>query len=165
MKESAINKAVGRELRRVREDRGWTRATVVDRMSNTKSVQSYANYEYGIRPCTLPVLVDICQALGVVTSMLIAITLQRTGMEPESDVIYLDMNAILRENDRKYLLLRRWARNRHRKAIDDSGVTQMNRDVAEEMATFFGHSVPEFLAYLYRFTPQCVPYRIIEDST
>lgn len=161
--EGAVNRAIGDELRRVRDGRGWTRGMVVDRMSSEISVQTLANYEYGSRPCTLPRLVEICEALDVSTPSLVALALQRIAVEPDANNVHVDLRAVVEDEDVTYQSLRQWARNRLDEDPEGSGIARMERPVVEEMASFFGRPSIEFLRYLYRFMPKRTPLRMISE--
>jgi transcriptional regulator with XRE-family HTH domain len=60
-----IVRAVGEQLRRARVNRGWSRPEFVKQMPTTMPINTYAGYEQGIRQCSIPRLVEICQVLGV----------------------------------------------------------------------------------------------------
>jgi transcriptional regulator with XRE-family HTH domain len=158
--ERAVNCAIGDELRRVRDGRGWTRGKVVELMSSDISVQTLANYESGIRPCTLPRLVDICEALEVSTPALVALALQRIAVEPDANNVQVDLRAIIEDKTDDYKPLRRWAENRLKEDPEGVGVARIDRVVVEEMATFFGRPSIELLRYLYKFMPKRTPRRM-----
>ena len=162
--DSSVNRAIGDELRRVRDDLGWTRGEVVGRMSSDISVQTLANYENGLRPCTVPRLVEICEALEVPTPALVALALQRISVEPGTDTFQIDLRAVVNAKDSSdYSSLRRWAKNRLKYDPDGSGVARLERAALEEMATFFDLPLTDFLRYLRRFIPRRVPRRMMWD--
>lgn len=161
--DGSVNRAIGDELRRVRDDLGWTRGMVVDRMSSDISVQTLANYEYGLRPCTVPRLVEICEALDVPTPALVALALQRIAVEPDADSLQIDLRAVIATNDPEYPTLCQWAQNRLKSNPDGSGVARLERAAIEEMATIFDLPLGEFLRYLRRFIPARTPRRMLWD--
>jgi hypothetical protein len=73
----SIMSAVGVELRRIRDERGWTRDGVMERTELDLSAQALANYEYGIRPISVPVFIEICDALGVSAIEVLGLVLRR----------------------------------------------------------------------------------------
>lgn len=152
-----VTKSVGKEIRNVREHLGWTRGAVVDRMSRTISVQTLANYEYGIRPCTVEMLVSICQALNVSAADVLGLALQRADIELTA--VQVDLQAIVKDTQPDLRQLRRWARNRLKDEPNGSGIAHIERAVIEEMATFFGFTRVEFLKYLVGYTPEFSPQR------
>lgn len=155
--EGMITKPLGKEIRKVREHLGWTRGAVVDRMSRTISVQTLANYEYGIRPCTVDMLVSICQALNVSAADVLGLALQRAEIELPG--MQVDLRAVVKDNQAELRQLRRWARNRLEDDPNGSGVAHIDRAIIEEMAVFFGFSRTEFLGHLFRYTPEFAPQR------
>lgn len=161
--DGSVNRAIGDELRRVRDDLGWTRSMVIERMSSDISVQALANYEHGLRPCTLPRLVELCEALEVPTPALVALALQRISVEPDADSLQIDLRAVIATEDTPYPTLRVWAQNRLKSNPGGTGVARLERAAIEEMATIFDLSVGEFLRYLRRFIPERTPRRILWD--
>lgn len=151
-----VNRAIGSELRRVRDHLGFTRGQVVARMASDISVQTLANYEYGVRPCTISRLVEICQALEVATDVLVSLALQRGDVEP--DQITLDLRALIDDQDEGYQPLRHWALNRL-KNDDEAGIARVKRELLKEMAALLDVSWSDFLRYLRRFTPDHAPRR------
>jgi transcriptional regulator with XRE-family HTH domain len=154
--DSSVNRAIGTEIRRVRDHRRLTRGDVVARMTSDISVQTLANYEYGIRPCTIHRLVEICQALEVATDTLVALALQRSDVEPVH--LNVDLRALIKDNIKKYEPLRQWANNRL-KNDDETGIARIGRDVLKEMAALHNVSWSDFLEYLGRFMPDHAPRR------
>lgn len=153
----SVNRAIGSEIRRVRDHLGLTRGSVVALMSSEISVQTLANYEYGVRPCTVPRLVEICRALKVSTPHLVALALQRADVEPDN--LNVDLNAVVEDQDEDevHQLLRRWAENRLKHDSDGLGIARVSRAVAEEMATFLDVPRGKLLRYLRKFAPERTP--------
>ena len=158
-----VDLALGLELRRARKARGWTRGNVVSRMRDNISDQTLANYEYGIRPCTLRRLHDICEALGVLTSTVTSLALQRSGLEPDPDTVLVDLRAVAAHDrglsdgpgEETLADLHRWATNRL--ASTPSGIARLDRNTVYELAMSFTPTPDEFLhvyrAFLHRFLP------------
>jgi len=59
-----IIKAIGEELARARKRCGWTRPEMIKHMQTKIPVNTYACYEQGIRQCSIPLLIEICETLG-----------------------------------------------------------------------------------------------------
>ena len=155
-------RAVGAEIRRVRDHLGWTRGQTVDRMSSTINIQTLANYEYGIRPCTLPRLVEICHALEVSAGDIVSLALQRAEVEFYSSV-QIDLAAVVRDNQPELAPLRQWARYRLAEDPNGSAVARLDRAVLEEMAAFFGFTTAEFIKHVARFMPDSAPQHTKRD--
>jgi len=160
--DDVVMRAVGAEIRRVRDHLGWTRAMVVDRMSPTINIQTLANYEYGIRPCTIPRLVEICHALEVSAGDVVGLALQRAEVEFYSS-IQIDLDAVVRDNQPELAPLRQWARYRLAEDPNGSGVARLECAVLEEMAAFFGFTRAEFIKHVTRFMPDSAPQRTKGD--
>lgn len=80
--DEAFLKAVGYELKLLREKRGWKRADFVARLPGGMPVNTYACYEQGVRPCPLPALVIFCHALGTTVGDVIDAALEALGIQP-----------------------------------------------------------------------------------
>ncbi len=159
--DTSINKAVGAEIRRAREGLGLTREQLVARMSSDISPVSIGNYEYGVRPCTMPRLAEICEALGVPMSVLVALALQRAGVEPEPGSMYVALTLILEDaqdfpNADLRNGVRMWARRRW-SADRDIATVVVSKGGIDELAIFFGVTSAELRKYLRRFTPPRTP--------
>lgn len=79
-----ITHAIGGELRRARQSIGWSRPELISHMKTRMPVNTYACYEQGIRPCSIPRLVEICQALETDAADLLGRALQTLGLRPAS---------------------------------------------------------------------------------
>lgn len=73
----AIVRAIGEALRHARDGAGWSRPELVRQLRTQMPVNTYACYEQGIRPVSIPRLVEICQALGVSAPQLLDRVIQR----------------------------------------------------------------------------------------
>lgn len=160
-----VDRAVGAELTLARNGFGLTRKQVVTRMAadsgDVISDQTLANYEYGIRPCTLERLDSICRALGVRTSTLVALALQRCGLEENPDVVLVDLHAVVATRAADLESLRQWAAHRLKSDLDetvmDNGVARVQRSTLVELAAFFGCTYAEMCRRLRRFLPAYPP--------
>lgn len=157
MPDEAIARALGEELRLTREAQGLNRTEVVQRMDVNLSAQALANYEYGIRPCTVVRLVQICQALRVSAMSLLGLALQRARIDPYTNELQIDLRALAEDNQAELKPLHRWAQNRLAADMDDSGVARLDQSVVEELAFLVGISRSDFVRRLLAFTPSVVP--------
>jgi transcriptional regulator with XRE-family HTH domain len=157
--ELAIVQAVGEELRRARTSAGWSRPELVKRMKKRVPVNTYACYEQGIRQCSIPRLIEICQALGVSALELLGLAFQRLELEMEESVVRIDLRKIVADDRDELRQLRRWARNRMKEDVltadpHEPAVVRLDWDVAKEMGTFFGLSPTLLRRYIRDFTPE-----------
>lgn len=158
-----INKAIGGELRRIRNELGLTRKEVVTNLSSELSDQSLANYEFGIRPCTLPRLVEICETLGVPTASVVHLALQRAGIEPNPCSISVDLSDILEcEGDSR---LARWATKKRQACAPGISIVELEPAAVEEMAVFLDVPAEKLVRDLRSYTPARVPPRIVYAET
>ena len=156
--DQAIVRAVGEELRRARACVGWTRPELIRRMRTQIPVNTYAGYEQGIRQCSIPRLVEICEALGVTVPELLGLALQRLELDLDRSGILIDLHKIVGDEREELRLLRRWARNRLVDAltteVDEPAVVRLPWVVVQEMATLCGMPKRRLLDYIREFTPE-----------
>jgi transcriptional regulator with XRE-family HTH domain len=107
-----IVQAIGEELRRARTAAGWSRPQLVKRVKSRVPVNTYACYEQGIRQCSVPRLLELCDALGVAATELIGLALQRLEHQVAIHGVRLDLRKITADGRDELGDLRRWARKR-----------------------------------------------------
>lgn len=157
--DQAIVRAIGEELRRARASAGWTRPQLVRSMKTRIPVNTYACYEQGIRQCSIPRLVEICEALGIGISELIDLALQRLELDLDRSVVQIDLRKIILDERAELRLLRRWARNRIKQedspnASPQSSVVRLQWSAMKEIATLCGVSKDFLLRCIQEFTPE-----------
>lgn len=142
-----LTRALGEELRRVREDRGWSQSELARWMPTELHVKTLATYEQGIRQCTVVRLVEICRTLGVAAADVLsraqlhmAVDLQKVGLE-------VDLHAVAGDTRSELRLLRRWARNRLANN-PACGVVHLIPGALQEMAAVLGLTVAELVHQL-----------------
>ncbi|HEX6462542.1 MAG TPA: helix-turn-helix transcriptional regulator [Candidatus Saccharimonadales bacterium] len=113
-----VDRIIGWELRRARDERRLTREDVSDAMTSRISIQSIYNYESGIRPLTVARFTEICATLGVDAPALMAYAFQRAGILPQNRSLRVDLKALLedlqaplKESNKLLGLLKPWARS------------------------------------------------------
>lgn len=157
--EHAIIRAVGEELRRARACVGWTRPELIKRMKTKIPVNTYAGYEQGIRQCSIPRLVEICEALGVTVPELLGLALQRLEIDLDRLGVLIDLHKIVVDEREELRLLRRWARNRMQvdaltTEVEEPAVVRLPWVVVQEMAALCGVPKRQLLDYIREFTPE-----------
>jgi transcriptional regulator with XRE-family HTH domain len=157
MVDDAIARALGEELRLAREAQGLNRTELTRRMSSDLSSQALANYEYGIRHCTVVRLVQICHALGVPAMDLLGLALQRARIDLYTNNLQIDLRALAEDDQAELKPLHKWARNRLAENLDDSGVAWLSQSVLEELAFLVGINRTDFIRLLLKFTPGVAP--------
>lgn len=78
--EKAISRAVGEELRRTREAKGWSRQQLVSRLPSGIRERTVLSYEHGTRQLNVVRLVELCDALTVAPPTLLNQALQRAQL-------------------------------------------------------------------------------------
>lgn len=154
-----ITESIGRELRRARDSMGLSRPDFVDRLGFDMPVNTYACYEQGVRPCSIPRLVVICRALNVAVPDLLGLALQRADIDLNTVGYRVDLRRAIADNRDVLRPLRRWARHRLRTDSDDTGIVRLDWEFVEEMAAFLGLTGPELGGYLKEFAPEVAPRR------
>jgi len=157
--ESAARYAIGRELRRVRDAIGWTRAELAARLPFGIHVQTLAGYERGAVQCSASRFVSLCQTMGVSAPDVLAWAMQREGIDLTTTGAQVDLHAVVHDKTRALLPLRRWARQRLKDDPGGTGIARLTWPVVQEMATVFGADLDEFVETLVLFTPRPVPQR------
>ncbi|HEX5522792.1 MAG TPA: helix-turn-helix transcriptional regulator [Pedococcus sp.] len=76
-----VTVAIGKELRRIRDGREWSRPAVADRVPGKFTPQALAHYENGIRACSVARFVEVCVALNVPACDVLALALQRAAIQ------------------------------------------------------------------------------------
>jgi transcriptional regulator with XRE-family HTH domain len=152
----AITKAIGEQLRRVREDVGWSQSELAARIPSGLHVKTLATYEQGVRQCSVVRLVEICRTLGVAAPDLLGLALQHAEIDLQTVGLQVDLHAVVRDTRGELRPLRKWARNRL--AINPaSGIARLDQNVVQEMAAFAGFALSDLVRYLEMFAPRSSP--------
>lgn len=146
-----IARAVGEELRRARETRGWSRAFLVTRLPSGIGDRTLLSYEHGTRHLTLLRHVELCQALEVGAPAVLGSALQRARVYLDNLAIRVDLRALLADDTAEFRSLTVWA---HNKLIEfPGGVVEIVPAAVGELATMMGCPRRELADYFARFTP------------
>ena len=148
---SAIARALGEELRRAREARGWSRALFVKRLPSKIGDRTLLAYEHGLRQLTVLRLLELSQGLGVPASVIVAQALQRARLFLQNITVRVDLRQVLQDTNVHYRPLVPWARNRLQGSPD--GVIEVTPDGVRELAAVMGRTHREMSTYLAKFTP------------
>lgn len=109
---SVVARALGEELRRVREARGWSRAQFVKGLPSQIGDRTLLSYEHGSRQMTVLRLLELSQGLGVPASPIAAQVMQRARLYLQNLVLRVDLRQLLQDINMHYGPLASWARNR-----------------------------------------------------
>jgi transcriptional regulator with XRE-family HTH domain len=150
--EKAISRAVGEELRRARDAKGWTRGQLVARLPSGIGDRTLLSYEHGTRHLTLLRFVEVCGVLGEAAPQLLDRALHRARVQLENLVLRVDVRQVAAQRDERFLALTQWARNKL--VRDPSGVVKLAPSAVVELADFIGCSNVELARYLTRFAAE-----------
>jgi transcriptional regulator with XRE-family HTH domain len=148
---AAIARALGEELRRVREARGWSRARFVKGLPSEIGDRTLLAYEHGSRQMTVLRLLEIAEGLGVPASAILAQAMQRARLYLQNLVLRVDLRQLLEDGNVHYRPLSTWARNRLNTAA--GGVIEVTPAGVRELAAVLGRTPQELSDYFANFTP------------
>jgi transcriptional regulator with XRE-family HTH domain len=161
--ERAISRAVGEELRRTREAKGWSRAQLVGRLPSGIGDRTLLSYEHGTRHLTVLRLVELCRALGVAAPALQCLVEQRARIHLQNLVLQIDLRQLLADKSDKFRPMFQWARNKLNENPD--GIVELAPSSVRELATFVGCSHRELANYLARFLPDDLQEEVVDEPT
>jgi len=149
-----ISKAMGQELRRAREARGWTRQELVESLPSKIGDRTLLSYEHGIRQMTLSRFAELSWALSIDAPTMFARGLQRARILVYSSTLEVDLHALLRDERPTFRPLRQWASN----ALNEhpNGIVQVEPAVVRNLALFIGCDKRELAEHFARFTPDAL---------
>ncbi|WP_410661998.1 helix-turn-helix domain-containing protein [Amycolatopsis sp. lyj-84] len=105
-----VEQALGRELRDLRQRRGWTRKMLLAHMESDVSLQTLATYELGTRKCSVTRLFELCLALDARPVDVIA-AVQGRVLVDDPWRISLDLREVVADLRPELTPLHRWAEN------------------------------------------------------
>lgn len=155
----AIVRAIGEELQRARIGLRWTRRELVERMRTNVPVNTYACYEQGIRQCSIPRLVEICEALHVSALEVLRLTFQRLELDMNEAMVWIDLRKIIDDEREELRPLRRWAHEYMKDDAltanpDEPAVARVSWDAVRELGRACGLPKERLRSYIRDFTPE-----------
>jgi len=147
--DKTISLAIGEELRRTRQARGWSRAQLVAQLPSGIGDRTLLSYEHGTRHPTAVRLIELCHALRIDTPTLLARALQRARIHIETLPLMVDLHALLRDGSDTFRSIVQWARNTLNEHPD--GVVEVEPLVVRNLALFMGCAHEQLARYLARF--------------
>jgi transcriptional regulator with XRE-family HTH domain len=153
LSDKAVSRAIGEELRRTREARGWSRDQLVKRLPSGIGDRTILSYEHGTRQFTVLRLIELGRALGVDGPTLLRRGLQRARIYVETMTLHVDLRELLRDSKSSstFRPMAQWAQN----ALNENpgGVMDVEPAVVRNLALFVGCLRGDLAKYLARFTP------------
>lgn len=144
--EKAISRAVGEELRRTREAKGWSRQQLVSRLPSGIRERTVLSYEHGTRQLNVVRLVELCDALTVAPPTLLNQALQRAQLHLTNLALRIDVRHVLNDRTDTFRPMHQWARNKLAEQPD--GVVELPPSSVRELATFVGCKYEMLARYL-----------------
>lgn len=153
LSEMEISRAIGEELRRTREVRGWSRMQLAAQLPSGIGDRTVLSYEHGTRHMTVLRFIEISWTLGSDPSVLLARGLQRARILVDTTTLHLDLHELHHDSTRSanFRPMAQWARN----ALNEhpGGIMTIDPPVVRNLALFVGCPHPDLVKYLARFTP------------
>lgn len=155
MSDEALNKAislaVGEELRRAREAKGWTRGYFVKQLPSGIGARTLLSYEHGTRHLTVLRLVEVCKVLETAAPHVLGLALQRARICLNRLALWVDLRLLVADNTTQFRSMILWA---HNKLIEHpDGIVEVTPSAVREMATMMSATHGDLAVYLTRFTP------------
>lgn len=150
--DKAVAKALGDELRRTRDEHGWSRAQFVTRLPSGIGERTLLAYEHGTRQLTVIRLIELCEALEVTAPDVLTLALQRARLHLEHLALQIDLRTMLNDKNNKFRPMHQWTRNRLNET--PSGIAEVSPTALRELAAFIGYPHQELANYLAIFTPE-----------
>jgi hypothetical protein len=149
--EEEVSRAVGEEMRRTREVRGWSRGQLVARLPSGIGDRTLLSYEHGTRHLTFLRFLEICWALGVDGPTMARRALQRARIRLAGLPLQVDLKTLLTNPSDTYRPMTQWARNTLNE--HPGGIVEVEPVVIKNLALFVGCTQSELTNYLARFLP------------
>jgi transcriptional regulator with XRE-family HTH domain len=146
-----VSKAVGEELRRVREAQDWSRAEFVKDLPSGIGDRTLLSYEHGTRQLTVLRFLELCHGLRAHPLNVLGFALQRAKILLASIELNVDLRALLANKNPAFRPMHQWARNKLNRHPD--GFVKLAPTAVQELADFIGCSRDELASHLARFIP------------
>jgi transcriptional regulator with XRE-family HTH domain len=154
-----VSRALGQELRRAREEKGWSRLQLAARLPSRITDRTLLSYEHGTRHLTVVRFFEICRVLEVDGPSLARRALQRARILLENMALEVDLRTLLNDRSDAFRAMAQWARNSL--VGHPTGVVEVAPDVVRHLALFIGCSHHALANHLARFTPD--DYRSVKE--
>lgn len=150
-----IRRAIGSELRRAREQCGWSRMQLSTRLPSGVGERTILAYEDGTRNMHMARFIELCHALSVSASGLLTIALQRARINLDNLVLLVDLGTLLDDKSASARPLHQWARNKiHRLG---TRIAYVSPATVDELADCFSYDRQALADYLTKLVPTTHP--------
>jgi hypothetical protein len=147
----AISKAVGQELRRLREALGLSRDKLVALLPFEFGSRSLLSYEQGVRKMSVVRLVELCHPLHASPPDVLGASLQKAGLYLQNLTLQVDLRELLHYRNLGYEQLLVWADNKL--AETSEGIVTVTSSARQEMAALMSCDQNDLTRHLAQFVP------------
>ncbi len=152
--DTAVAKALGAELRIARETLGWSREYTVSRLPSGIGERTLLAYEHGARQVTVARLIELTETLGLASSSVLAMAIQRARLDLENLELIVDLRALLADVSPRFRATHQWAKNKLNDSQD--GIVRVPPVAVAELAAFLGCTPRDLVLHFAKFTPEYV---------
>lgn len=149
LSDRAFAKFLGKEIRRARETRGWTRAQMVERLPSGITDRALLSYEHGLRFPSVPRFAEICRVLGAAGSEVLRRAEVASG-DLSRHALTVNMWAVRKDSTGGFGAVAEWARRRMR--TGDGQFLRLEPASVRELAAAFDLEHEVLAAYLAEFS-------------
>lgn len=149
--EKTTSRAIGAELRRVREGNEWSRGYLVTLLPSGIGDRTLLAYEHGTRHLTVLRFIELCRALGVSAPTLLNQALQRARINLQHLTLRVNLTHLLNDYNQKFRPMHQWAHNKLNQIPD--GIAELPPSSVHELATFIGCTYTDLANHLAKFIP------------
>lgn len=146
----AFARVLGHEIRRAREERGWTRAQLVEKLPSGIGDRTLLSYEHGIRHVTVCRFVEIIRTLGDSASEVLAKALERAD-DLRGRQLHVNLRRLVKDEKKGFESVRKWAKNRL--AHYPSPIVLLSPHTLRELSVALDLTHTELTSYLIEFCP------------
>lgn len=151
--DGTLTRALGEELRRARQQVGWSRQQLAGRLHTEVQSRTLATYEHGTRQCTVVRMVEICHALAVPAPELLMLAVRRAHIDAYSSATTVNLTAVLADDREHTAPLRQWAAQRLPRHTNGDDVAHLGRGAVQEMAVLLNYRQADLIGLLGEFSP------------
>lgn len=149
LSDRAFAKVLGREIRRAREARSWTRDQLADQLPSGIGDRALLSYEHGLRFPSVPRFAEICRVLGVAGSEVLRRAEVESG-DLSRHAVTVNMWAVQKDPTDGFSQVAEWAR---RRLLDADGqFLRLEPATVRELAAAFDLEHEALAAYLAEFS-------------
>lgn len=148
--ELLVCRAVGEQLRRAREHKGWNRTRAAAHLSAAISPRTLADIEHGDRAVAVPQYVELCQVLDADPGETVNTALAHIA-DLTAVTLLVNLTGIARDRTDGFGQVQRWARTRLHHYPHDTELL-LRGPAVKELAVAFNQPYVKLANYLIDFS-------------